>query len=142
MKINDVAHLTIERDGMETILNEIPKYPNYMVVHDLSKDELYSLADSVRSSNVFVIPIYTKSVDEMIDFSDYNPITHSEYIVRPFYVGDNKELEREIVKRSIDDLYKGFEEADYWFPLKELVCSEIEEKGWKETMRVKYPNSI
>lgn len=141
MNINDVVHLTIEMDNMETRLNKLPKYPNYMVVHDLSKDELYSLADSVRGSNVFVIPIYTKSVDEMVDFSDYSPITHSEYIVRPFYVGDNKELEREIVKRAIDDLYKSFDD-DFWKPLKELVDKEIEEKGWKETMRVKYPNSI
>lgn len=141
MRINDVVHLTIEGDSLQSRLSRLPKYPNYMVVHDLDKDELYSLADSVRGSNVFVIPIYTKSVDEMIDFSDYNPVTHSEYIVRPFYVGDNKELEREIVKRSIDDLYKSFDD-DLWKPLKELVDNEIEEKGWKETMRVKYPNSL
>lgn len=99
IEVRDTVNLTLERSTKRY-------YPNYMVVHNMTKDELYTLADAVRGSDVFVIPVYTKSVDDFPDFSDYNYLTNSEYIVKPLYVGDNLELERLCIKNTVEMLYK------------------------------------
>lgn len=100
LEINDVVTIKIQARNY---------YPNYMVLHDLNKEDLYRIAESVSDFGVVVIPIYTRGVYEVVDFSDYNHIDFSGNIIRPFYVGDNKELEREVVSRTINMIYEQIE---------------------------------
>ena len=118
---------------MNTTVNNY--YPNYLVVHDLSKDELYGLLDNTKG--IFIIPIYTKTVQNVPDFSN---APKSEYFITPFYSGGNKKIARRYVEKVLDMLYAD----DYlaWKPVRDYVAKQVDEKGFRETMMVKIPNNF
>lgn len=115
-----------------TIQVKIPKYfPDYIVVHNNSLDDIQTLLQDSIVSRTFVIPIYTGEVEDIPDFSS---LPESEYLVTPFYAGDNPELVLEYIQRTIQMFYDDY---DAWKPVRDLINQEIQEKGFKETMRVK-----
>lgn len=112
--------------------------PNYVVCYDMSKEDLYDLVKYLYDSQAFIIPIYTKEVKDVPDFSDAHLLENNEYLIKPFYVGNNPELTEQYVSKTVDMISQN----DYlaWKPVRDYVDSQVREKGWKETMMIKLPN--
>lgn len=91
-------------------------YPNYCVVPDISKDDLIQLMKSTKEYNMFIIPVYTKSIEELPDLSELYEKQGSEYVVQPMYVGANKELLLNYINKTVEWLYEGILDKNIWYP--------------------------
>lgn len=76
--------------------------PNYVVCYVMSKEDLYDLANCLYDSQAFIIPIYTKEVKDVSDFSDAHLLDNSQYLIKPFYAGNNPELTKQYVSKTVD----------------------------------------
>lgn len=108
-----------------------------MVCYDMSKEDLYSVLETLYNLGIFVIPIYTKGIKDIPIFSDE---PKSEYFIKPFYAGGNSDIIEGYLSKTVDML--SFDDYLAWKPVRDYVYEQVREKGWKETMRVKYPNSL
>lgn len=113
--------------------------PNYVVCYDMSKDDLYDLVKLLYESKAFIIPIYTKEVKDVPDFSDAHLLENNEYLIKPFYVGSNNEIAIQYVARTVEMITQ--DDYLYWKPVRDYVDGQVREKGWKETMMIKLPNN-
>ena len=93
---------------------KIPKYyPDYIVAHNNTIEGITTLLGDSIISRTFVIPIYTESVEDVPDFSK---LPESEYLITPFYAGDNPELVLGYIKRTVEMLYSfSYSNKSTWF---------------------------
>lgn len=111
---------------------------SYVVCYDMSKEDLYSVVKTLYRQCIFIIPIYTKGVGDVPDFSDAYHLENNEYLIKPFYAGSDSEIIEGYLSKAVDMISND----DYlaWKPVRDYVDEQVREKGWKETMMVKLPN--
>ena len=86
--------------------------PSYVVCYDMGKDDLYDLVKALYESKAFIIPIYTKKVNDVPDFSDALELENNEYLITPFYAGSNSEVIKGYLTKTVDMLsYKVYNKA-------------------------------
>lgn len=93
--MNEAVDISVEIHGQQSI-------PNYVVCYDMSKEDLYDLVKCLYDSQAFIIPIYTKEVKDVPDFKDAHLLENNEYLIKPFYVGNNPELTEQYVSKMVD----------------------------------------
>ena len=78
--------------------------PSYVVCYDMGKDDLYDLMKVLFESKAFIIPVYTKKVNDVPDFSDALELENNEYLITPFYAGSNLEVVEGYLTKIVDVL--------------------------------------
>lgn len=113
--------------------------PNHVVCYNMGKGDLYDLVKVMYDCKAFIIPIYTKEVKDVPDFSDANLLENNEYLIKPFYAGSSNEIAIQYVAMTVEMITQ--DDYLYWKPVRDYVDGQVREKGWKETMMIKLPNT-
>ena len=111
---------------------------SYVVCYDMSKEDLYSVVKTLYPQGIFIIPVYTKEVSDVPNFSDAYQLENNEYLIKPFYAGSNSEIIEGYLSKTVDML--SYDDYLSWKPVRDYVDEQVREKGWKETMMIKLPN--